>query len=106
MKKIAYISILPLIPSGLYGQQFPFYNQALKNYFEFQSEMTKFEAENAEEFLQQIPAKLSQILTTLISTALKFTFAGKIEIECRLVDGKVEFKDSDTGRGIPKELCN
>ena len=50
------------------------------------------------------PAKLNQILTTLISTALKFTFSGRIEIGCRLVDGKVEFKVSDTGRGIPKEL--
>lgn len=50
------------------------------------------------------PAKLNQILTALISTALKFTFSGRIEIGCRLVDGKVEFKVSDTGRGIPKEL--
>jgi len=30
------------------------YNQVLKNYFEFQSGMTKFEAENSEEFLQHL----------------------------------------------------
>ncbi len=48
--------------------------------------------------------KTRQILINLVSNAIKFTApGGSIRIECVQVDGTVEFKVTDTGRGIPRD---
>jgi|WetSurMetagenome_2_1015567.scaffolds.fasta_scaffold04491_3 signal transduction histidine kinase/CheY-like chemotaxis protein len=48
-------------------------------------------------------ARLLQILSALLSNALKFTFTGKIVFGYKLRDGFLEFFVSDTGIGIPQE---
>ncbi len=49
-------------------------------------------------------AKLKQILQNLINNAVKFTRRGKIEVSVRpAAAGRMEFKVSDTGIGIPPE---
>jgi CheY-like chemotaxis protein len=47
--------------------------------------------------------KLTQILSNLISNALKFTEKGSIELCCMLRDNFLEFSVSDTGIGIPMQ---
>jgi PAS domain S-box-containing protein len=47
--------------------------------------------------------KVLQILSNLISNALKFTREGKIEVGYRIKDQMIEFNVSDTGIGISKE---
>ena len=47
--------------------------------------------------------KLYEILTNLVTNAIKFTEKGNISIECRkLNDGYIEFSVRDTGEGIPE----
>jgi signal transduction histidine kinase len=47
--------------------------------------------------------KVSQVLWQLVSNALKFTSAGRVDFGYTLKDSKVEFWVSDTGPGIPEE---
>ena len=47
--------------------------------------------------------KIIQVLTNLVSNALKFTESGHIKIHLRILDGFVECKVSDTGKGISGE---
>ena len=50
------------------------------------------------------PARVLQVLTNLLSNALKFTPAkGKILARVKRLDGQVQFTVTDTGRGIPAD---
>jgi two-component system phosphate regulon sensor histidine kinase PhoR len=50
------------------------------------------------------PARLAQILLNLVENAVKFNRpGGKVRIEARPLDGRVEIVVSDTGVGIPSE---
>jgi signal transduction histidine kinase/CheY-like chemotaxis protein/HPt (histidine-containing phosphotransfer) domain-containing protein len=78
-------------------------------------DMTYIIDEDVPEVLVGDPYRLSQILTNLLTNAVKFTNSGNIVVEVRLsaeqlnliymVDGYLElvFKVQDTGIGIPKE---
>jgi signal transduction histidine kinase/CheY-like chemotaxis protein/HPt (histidine-containing phosphotransfer) domain-containing protein len=53
------------------------------------------------------PARLRQVLTNLAGNGLKFTPAGRVDIEVRrLPDGRLRFAVRDTGIGIPAEAQN
>lgn len=59
-------------------------------------------------FVQGDPTRLRQVMTNLISNAIKFTEKGEIVVQCALVEGlegKSIFKCSvkDSGIGIPEE---
>ena len=47
--------------------------------------------------------RLRQVLTNLVSNAIKFTEAGVVGISSRLIDGQVEVNVEDTGIGISQE---
>jgi len=47
--------------------------------------------------------KLTQILSNLISNALKFTDKGSVKVLCRLQDNFLEFSVADTGIGIDQQ---
>jgi CheY-like chemotaxis protein len=49
------------------------------------------------------PFRLRQVLTNLISNAVKFTDMGKIEFGFTIVDGNLLFSVKDTGIGISEE---
>jgi len=48
-------------------------------------------------------ARMKQVLTNLVSNALKYTNNGKIEFSCYLNDNDIIFKVKDTGIGIKEE---
>jgi signal transduction histidine kinase len=51
------------------------------------------------------PNRLEQILVNLLSNAVKYTDRGWVELDCRIVNGDVEFQVSDTGPGMsPNEI--
>jgi PAS domain S-box-containing protein len=47
--------------------------------------------------------KLKQILSNLLTNAIKFTHSGSIEVMCGIQENNVAFSVKDTGIGIPKE---
>ena len=48
------------------------------------------------------PYRLKQILTNLISNAIKFTQEGSVEVSAKIEDGSIEVSVLDTGIGIAK----
>ncbi len=49
------------------------------------------------------PLRVRQILSNLMSNAVKFTEQGSVEVSLRVVDGELVFEVRDTGAGIPAE---
>ena len=49
------------------------------------------------------PGRLNQIVTNLLSNALKYTFEGRVDVKARLVDDLVQVDVSDTGIGMTRE---
>jgi signal transduction histidine kinase/DNA-binding response OmpR family regulator len=64
--------------------------------------------ESINRFYKSDPLRLMQVMTNLISNALKFTNSGKIQIRLELLDdyderSKIEFRVIDTGEGISQD---
>ena len=64
---------------------------------------TDLEASGEEIKILTDRTKLMQVLSALLSNALKFTFSGKIVFGYKSRNGLLEFFVSDTGIGIPRE---
>lgn len=54
-------------------------------------------------FIKSDPLKIKQILTNLLSNALKYTLHGNIEFKSSLCDNKLIFNINDEGIGIDKD---
>jgi PAS domain S-box-containing protein len=62
--------------------------------------------DNLKSVVETDKTKLNQILTNLISNAIKFTNEGSIEFGCHIKNNMVEFYVKDTGIGIKSELID
>lgn len=49
------------------------------------------------------PARLKQVLTNVVSNAIKYTDKGKVELDCEQKAGEVRIRVKDTGMGISAE---
>jgi len=49
------------------------------------------------------PGRLNQVVTNLLSNALKYTFEGRVDVRARVADDRVQVDVSDTGIGITPE---
>ncbi len=84
--------------------------ETIKERFSFQTERKNLELklnfpeDNEQTIIIADAERLNQIFNNLISNALKFTKAGRIEIGFQPKDKKVEFFVKDTGIGIPEEF--
>ena len=57
-------------------------------------------------YIKTDETKLIQILTNLISNAIKFTAKGYINLGCTVQDNLLKFFVEDTGIGIPSDMLN
>jgi signal transduction histidine kinase len=58
---------------------------------------------NVELSLFSDPYRIKQVLSNLLTNAVKFTVAGNITFECQKANDELVFSVSDTGTGIPEE---
>jgi two-component system CheB/CheR fusion protein len=58
---------------------------------------------DAPETLRTDPRKLRQVLLNLLGNAVKFTTEGHVKLWAARLDGRLVFRVSDTGIGIPRE---
>lgn len=49
------------------------------------------------------PARMTQVLTNIVSNAIKYTNKGQVELECKQIPGEVTIRVKDTGTGISAE---
>jgi signal transduction histidine kinase/DNA-binding response OmpR family regulator len=56
---------------------------------------------NLPNYIETDPKRLRQVLYNLLGNAFKFTAAGTVSFETRVVEGRLRFEVSDTGPGIP-----
>jgi signal transduction histidine kinase/integral membrane sensor domain MASE1 len=54
--------------------------------------------------LQADPERLQQVMTNLVSNAIKFTAEGHVEVHLRETGGRGEILVRDTGEGVPPEF--
>ena len=55
------------------------------------------------EFVISDPTRIRQILSNIVSNAIKFTEKGRVELNVQYTDHQLKFKVKDTGRGISKD---
>ncbi len=55
------------------------------------------------EFVRTDPTRLRQILSNVVGNAIKFTQKGRVELAVKYDENYLEFRVTDTGRGISKE---
>ena len=60
------------------------------------------EVHDAPETLRTDPRKLRQVLLNLLGNAVKFTSEGYVELRAARVEGRLMFRVTDTGIGIPE----
>lgn len=60
--------------------------------------------ENKDFFIYTDEQKLWQILSNIISNAIKFTHSGSIQLHCSIINNKLIFSIQDTGIGIDKKF--
>ncbi len=53
--------------------------------------------------LNSDPDRMTQVMTNIISNAIKYTPDGKVEVVCAEIHGRVEVRVKDTGTGISAE---
>jgi PAS domain S-box-containing protein len=68
--------------------------------------MTSLSFDDADSFIIADPTRLKQVLSNLLSNALKYTDKGTINIGYKQKKDKIEFFVNDTGIGIPKNKLN
>jgi signal transduction histidine kinase len=65
-----------------------------------------FEASQEEIVLNMDIQKFTQVIQNLIDNSVKYTDTGWVKVSVSLIDGKVLFTVSDSGRGISKEFAS
>src|SRR5664279_1144581 len=89
-----------------------FLNEIMRTYsFRSKAKNLSFDIKKASDLPAEVigdPIRLNQILSNLLSNALKFTNHGSIQVQVKELDrtdnySKMEFTVTDTGIGIPKD---